>query len=520
MHALSADNITMYDWYERIISTISDPISFVDRTYTYRAVNNTYARYAKRSKNEIVGLTVAEMIGQEAFEQRAKSYLDRCFAGEEIHYRAWFDVPQEPAKYMDVAYYPVVGPDGSIIGAAVNSRDITAQIQAQQDLERLYVQVRQQAAELELRVAERTATLQASEARFRALFEQVTTGIALIDDEGRLIETNPALQRILGYPAQTLQGKLFTEFITRSDKSQAADMYRLLMSGQRDEHRLEAWHTRPNGHPGWVNLIASPIRDQNGTPLFTICLIEDITERKQAQEALIHAERLSTAGRLAASLTHEISNPLQSVIGCLGLAQEALFEGGEVRQYLEVALEELRRVSRIVGQLRDLNRPTESAQFTPMDVHALIEQVLTLNRKACRERGIKTIYQAADALPLVALNADMMRQVFLNLTLNAIDAMPGGGALTITTVATDQPPGVCIAFQDTGVGIPPEVKTHLFEPFRSNKPNGLGIGLFVSREIVRRHGGQIDVQSQPGAGTTFEVRLPATAEDRITKESA
>lgn len=520
MHALSADDISMHHWYEMIISTISDPISFVDRTYTYRAINDTYARYAKRPKDEIVGLTVAELLGQEAFEQRAKPYLDRCFAGEEIHYQAWFSVPQEPARYMDVAYYPVFGFDNDIIGAAVNSRDITAQVQAQQELERLYAQVKQQAAALEQQVTERTATLQASEARFSALFEQVTTGIALIDAEGRLIETNPALQRMLGYPARVLQGKLFTEFITQSDRNQAADMYRQLMSRQRDENRFEGRHTRSNGRPGWINLIASPIRDQNGTPLFTICLIEDITERKQAQEALIQAERLSTAGRLAASLTHEISNPLQSVIGCLGLAQEALSEGDKIGPYLDIALTELRRVARIVGQLRDLNRPTESVRFMPTDVHTLIEQVLTLNRKVCQERDIRTIYQAADALPLVELDADMMRQVFLNLTLNAIDAMPSGGTLTITTAATDQPPGVCISFQDTGIGISPKVKTHLFEPFRSTKANGLGIGLFVSREIIRRHGGQIDVQSQPGAGATFEVRVPANTKDRIIKESA
>jgi len=142
-------------------------------------------------------------------------------------------------------------------------------------------------------------------------------------------------------------------------------------------------------------------------------------------------------------------------------------------------------------------------------VNLLVERVLTLGRKQCEERGVELVWNAASDLPVLVLASDQIQQVFLNLLLNALDAMPEGGQLRVSTHHTDQPAGVSVAFTDDGMGIPPDSLSQVFEPFYSTKPEGLGLGLFVSQDIVKQHGGRIEAQSRVGEGTTFTVWLPA-----------
>jgi PAS domain S-box-containing protein len=374
----------------------------------------------------------------------------------------------------------------------------------------LHEQVQRYAEELEQRVAERTAALQASEARFRAIFEGAGIGIALVDEDGRLVESNPALQAMLGYAAEELRGMAFTALAHPDDATADMDQLGELMAGKRDEYKVEMRYFRKDRQLRWANVTVSPVCNAGERPRFAIGMVEDITEQKQAQAALIQAEKLAIAGKLAASLAHEINNPLQSVIGCLGLAEETLAEGGEISQYLRVAHEELRRAARIVTQLRDLHQRSRPEEREPADVNGLLEQVLVLSRRQCENYGVEVVWSAAADLPPLLLVPDQMRQVFLNLLLNAIDAMPRGGRLQVSTTRTGQPAGVCIAFTDSGVGVAPDALPHIFDPFYSTKPDGLGLGLFVSQDIVKQHGGHIEVNSQVGVGTTCTVWLPAS----------
>lgn len=369
--------------------------------------------------------------------------------------------------------------------------------------------VQRHTAELEDLVTERTAELRVSEAHFRAIFEDAALGIALADVEGRLMTSNPAFQRILGYTAEELDHVQFTELAHPDDVNTDMDLYQELMVGSQDHYRMEKRYIRKGGQVVWANLTVSLIRDTTGEPRYTIGMVEDITERREAQEALIRAEKLALTGRLAAALAHEINNPLQSVIGCLGLTQEALDAGRDVRRYVQVAVEELERAARIVTQLRDLQRWSELEERVPTDVNALVERVLTLNQKHCANRGVEMVWEPATDLPPLHLTPDRIQQVFLNLVLNAVEAISEGGELRVSTghdLALDQ---VCVTFADTGVGIDSDALPHLFEPFHSTKPDGLGLGLYVSHDIVTRHGGCLDVESTPGVGTTFTVRLPA-----------
>jgi PAS domain S-box-containing protein len=377
---------------------------------------------------------------------------------------------------------------------------------------RLNEQVRQHAEELENLVAQRTQALRDREARLRAIFEGAGIGIAVLDVGGRVEESNPALQELLGYSAKRLRGKLLTDFSHPDDVMADETFYKELMAQKKGvgRYRAERRYVRGDGRLCWASVTASLVREHRRKPQFVIVMMEDITEQMQAQEALIRAEKLAVTGRLAASLAHEINNPLQSVIGCLGLAQESLEvdEEEEARQLLRIAAEELERAAGIVSDLRDLNRPTSPDDRKPVDVNLQVEHILTLTREQFLKRGVEVEWEPADRLPALIVVPDRMSQVFLNLALNALEAMPDGGRLRIGTDCTSDLDWVRVTFADTGCGVAPEAIPHLFDPFYTTKTEGLGLGLYITRNVVEEHGGRIEVESLLGEGTTFTVWLP------------
>jgi two-component system NtrC family sensor kinase len=241
--------------------------------------------------------------------------------------------------------------------------------------------------------------------------------------------------------------------------------------------------------------------------------------RLQASQArLIQAEKMEALGRLIASIAHEINNPLQAVLGCLELFREELDDHArreKLQRYLGIVETETERIATIVRRVRDFYRPARR-EMQPTDVHVVLGGVLELAGKQLQHHNIVTEREWAEDLPLIQANSDHLKQVFLNLVLNAIDAIPErGGTLRIRT-ASDQMsgadnrllPAVRVEFSDTGAGMSPEVVAHLFEPFFTTKTGGTGLGLAVSYEIIQAHSGQISVKSQKGIGTTFTILLP------------
>jgi two-component system, NtrC family, sensor kinase len=241
---------------------------------------------------------------------------------------------------------------------------------------------------------------------------------------------------------------------------------------------------------------------------------------QESQSQLIQSAKMAALGRLVASITHEINNPLQAIQNSLTLAQEEM-EGGprpeKMTRYLGMAETEIERLANIVRRLRDFYRPTrQERQLT--DVRVVLEGVLELTGKQLQHSHITIEREdlAGVELPLIWANADHLKQVFLNLVLNAMDAMSARGGTLRVRMALDtlQPrdgpprPAVRIEFSDTGEGIPPEIMSHLFEPFITTKPDGTGLGLSISYGIIEAHNGQITAASRSGEGTTFTILLP------------
>lgn len=243
-----------------------------------------------------------------------------------------------------------------------------------------------------------------------------------------------------------------------------------------------------------------------------------LQEREQAQAQLIHAEKMSALGRLMVSISHEINNPLQAIQFSLSLVEEEVARrprNATALGYIRRIHAEVERISEIVRRMRDFYRPArEGRQST--DVHMVLDAVLDLCGRQFEHNRIEVERVYTPALGPIQSNPDHLKQVFLNLVLNAIDAMPDGGKLTVSTSVEDAAVDadhlgrriVRIAFRDTGIGMSPEVQSHLFEPFFTTKEGGSGLGLSISYGIIQSLGGQIQVTSAEGQGSTFTVVLP------------
>jgi signal transduction histidine kinase/DNA-binding response OmpR family regulator len=230
-------------------------------------------------------------------------------------------------------------------------------------------------------------------------------------------------------------------------------------------------------------------------------------ELAHSQAQLIQAEKLAAMGRLTASIAHELNNPLQAVQNCLHLVLHRSLHEEKKKNYLTMAQEEIERLIGTVQRMLDFYRPSP-AQHRATDVHEVIEDVLALTGKRLQRDNIRVFKVFATNLPPLSAIKNQLKQVCLNLMINAIEAMPSGGQIRIVTSLSEDGKWVSIAFQDEGMGLSQEAMAHLFEPFYTTKSKGTGLGLSVSYGIIEQHGGTIEVQSERGNGSCFTVKIP------------
>ncbi|MGZ7046207.1 MAG: ATP-binding protein, partial [Candidatus Aminicenantales bacterium] len=250
--------------------------------------------------------------------------------------------------------------------------------------------------------------------------------------------------------------------------------------------------------------------------------VEERTQQlRLTRDQLIQSEKLASLGQMAAGVAHEINNPLTSILLNTHLLLETHGEAGEERESLTLIAEEAARCAKIVSGLLDFARQTP-AQETPADVNDIIDRTVQLHEMQASVRNIHIEKQLDRSLPPVDLDKNKIQQVFSNLAMNAREAMPEGGTLTITSRLSRDGASLEIVFSDTGVGIPEENLPKLFDPFFTTKCFGTGLGLAVSYGIILQRGGTIEVRSEVGRGSVFTVRIPLvdrTEENPILKEA-
>ncbi len=268
------------------------------------------------------------------------------------------------------------------------------------------------------------------------------------------------------------------------------------------------------GQPGHLDEDAIPLVEyiaatvviavQNAQLYQDLEAFADEIERSQSQ--LIQAEKMAAVGRLAASLAHEINNPLQAIQNSLHLVSHHAVEEPARQKFLAMAEQEVARLVQIVRRMLDFYRPSSAMQ--PVDVNRPVEDALAIASKRLQQSKIDVLARLSPDLPEVRGAANQLTQVFLNIIINAIEAMPDGGTLWVGTASHSERQEVVVAFRDSGPGLTLGARENLFEPFHTTKPTGTGLGLAISYGIVERHRGIIAVESPPDAGTTFIVRLP------------
>lgn len=229
-------------------------------------------------------------------------------------------------------------------------------------------------------------------------------------------------------------------------------------------------------------------------------------EIERSQNQLAQAEKMAAVGRLTASLAHEINNPLQAIQNSLHLAGHAGLDEQEKRTFLEMAQNEVNRLIQIVHRMLDFYRPASAMRG--LNVNRPVEDALAIAHKRLQQSHVHVEARLSRDLPPVRGTSNQLTQVFLNLVINAIEALPEGGTLWVGTAHHADARQVVVAFRDNGPGIPSEIREHLFEPFHTSKPTGTGLGLAISYGIIERHTGSIEIESPPGGGTTFIIRLP------------
>jgi two-component system, sporulation sensor kinase E len=264
---------------------------------------------------------------------------------------------------------------------------------------------------------------------------------------------------------------------------------------------------------------AAPLRGPDRRISHAILLVEDITLPKRLERQMLLTERLTTAGRLVTGVAHEINNPLATIAGCAEALRErarvpelaALDAFKDFPSYLALIEEEAYRCKEFTGSLLRFVRDPGSRRG-PTDVNALVEKTLDLLRHQPRFAASELVTALDSALPPVVANEGQLRQVFLGIAANALEAMEGRGRLMIRTMLRNGEAE--IEFQDAGPGVPPEILPRLFDPFFTTKPpgQGTGLGLAIAQGIVADHAGRIEVNSRPGEGAVFRVYLPVTTE--------
>lgn len=361
---------------------------------------------------------------------------------------------------------------------------------------------------------------------YRAVLGSLTEGVCYIDNSGAVQYMNTAAERMLGYGSEEMRGKYFHELLHSGcgkDPKQCC-LVQAIEARQTCSAQQNTFTTK-SGDKLIAEYTAAPVTS-DGATLGAVITFRDISERKRAEEALQASEKMAATGRIAATISHELRNPLDSVTQLLYLVKQSPNLGEAERQQLNLIDQELSRMAEVAQQTLAMHR--QARAMVPVNLGKLLDGVLLLYGKKIRSQKIQIDKRYEWQGEVYGYPAEL-RQVFTNLIVNAVDAMPGGGKLCLHVRRYHEAnsrgrSGVLVALADSGTGIPKDARRHLFEPFFSTKgEKGSGVGLWVSSGIIQRHRGSIRVHSsdRPGRSyTCFEVFLPENTPQPHPQEPA
>ena len=364
-------------------------------------------------------------------------------------------------------------------------------------------------------------------AEFEALLNAAVDGIVVSDDTGRILRFNRAAEHMFGYSADEVIGKSIELIMTEIDANahgRYVDNY--LRTGVRRiigiGREVKARHRDGTEFP--VSLAIGEVRLPNG--LRFVGLIRDLTRQKRAEEEalrhreqMMHASRLTIMGEMAAAMAHELNQPLSAIATYTAACQRLMDKGDDARDDVVSALQEIGtqayRAGEVIQRMRDFARSREFARSSVL-LEELIDEILPLAELDARANRVTLTVDVADGLPGLVADPVQIQQVILNLLRNGVDAMletADQDRRLALRAYSDSDGSIRVAISDCGHGVSAEARTHLFTPFFTTKTTGMGMGLAISRSIIKAHGGKLDCENNPDGGATFFFTLPSSIEE-------
>ena len=358
--------------------------------------------------------------------------------------------------------------------------------------------------------------------RFRAFFEATTAGVVEVAPDASILRANAAFCRMIGYSSDELSVMSVADILFPEDQTHVLTQYAGVGTGETTAYEADRRYRRKDGSPLWARVSVGAARDERGRPELVSAVVIDLTERKRLEERFQQAQKMEAIGRLAGGIAHDFNNLLTVIVGYGEILLARLPLGDETRDVVQQMTGAGERAAGLTAQLLAFSR---NAVVEPrvLDLNEVVAQSARLLRRLVGEDVVLGTALAPD-LSRVRADPTQMEQVLMNLAVNAKDAMPRGGRLTIETremrlrsedasAFPDLAPGsyVQLAVSDTGTGMTEETKARVFEPFFTTKAvgKGTGLGLAVVHGAVKQSGGRVDVYSELGVGTTFKILLPA-----------
>lgn len=390
--------------------------------------------------------------------------------------------PDGTNKTFDTIKVPLFNDDGSRQGLVIIGRDITER----KNVETLLEESRQQ---------------------YRSLFEYSLDIVSMLDLNGTITNLNPQFERITGFSKEEFIGKNLADLLPDSQRQIILDKVACVVENQCPQmFELELLHK--NGKPLIFQSTSLPII-VNDKIAGIICNSRDITELRQTEERLRRTDKLSVVGELSASVAHEIRNPLTSLKGLVQLLQ---MEDEKHQLYYQIMIDELNRINHIVSELLLLAKP-QQIKYTEADMQVILHDVISLLKSEASLHNIHIEFQVQSHPIIIECEPNQLKQLFINIVKNAIEASSAGDVVGISLQSHDNK--VTVMVKDEGVGISKELLERIGEPFYSSKEKGTGLGMTVSFKIVQSHNGTIKFKSEPDKGTEVVVQLPIKHGDKV-----
>ncbi|OQA26273.1 MAG: Sporulation kinase E [Verrucomicrobia bacterium ADurb.Bin345] len=337
------------------------------------------------------------------------------------------------------------------------------------------------------------------------VFHAFREGVIVVNEKGRISYANTAAQKLLGFSMDAAAGQPIERYLRE------VEWDRVLALDEREWSKLvtrEIEVSYPEHR--FLDFYVVPLPGRAAEPEGAVIILRDITREREQEAKTIESERLNALTLLAAGVAHEIGNPLNSLNIHLQLIERELADlpadkEQSLRELLDVSRREVSRLDQIISQFLRAIRPSLPT-FEKASVSALLKETLEFLKHEIRDRDVLVEVSEPEENLSILLDPNQIKQVFFNIIRNAIQAMPDGGLLKIAVTDSDR--YVAVSFRDTGPGIAPEDLGRIFEPYHSSKAEGSGLGLMIVQRIIREHGGQIEVHSEPRKGTTFTIFLP------------